>query len=60
MKTTLVDLFPGRLGFMVMDATTFFRVPNVYLGIIIIGLIGVTLELITLAIDRRALHWMGK
>ncbi len=48
------------LGFMVMDATTFFRVPNVYIGIIIIGLIGVTLEVITLAIDRRVLHWMGK
>jgi len=48
------------LGFMVMDATTFFRVPNVYIGIIIIGLIGVTLEVITLAIDRRLLHWMGK
>jgi ABC-type nitrate/sulfonate/bicarbonate transport system permease component len=48
------------LGFMVMDATTFFRVPNVYIGIIIIGLIGVTLEVITLAIDRKLLHWMGK
>lgn len=48
------------LGFMVMDATTFFRVPNVYIGIIIIGLIGVTLEVVTLAIDRRLLHWMGK
>jgi ABC-type nitrate/sulfonate/bicarbonate transport system permease component len=48
------------LGFMVMDATTFFRVPNVYIGIIIIGLIGVTLEIVTLAIDRRLLHWMGK
>jgi len=48
------------LGFMVMDATTFFRVPNVYIGIIVIGLIGVTLEVITLAIDRRLLHWMGK
>jgi NitT/TauT family transport system permease protein len=48
------------LGFMVMDAATFFRVPNVYIGIIIIGLIGVMLEVITLAIDRRLLHWMGK
>lgn len=48
------------LGFMVMDATTFFRVPNVYIGIIIIGLIGVTLEIITLFFDRRLLHWAGK
>lgn len=48
------------LGFMVMDAATFFRVPNVYIGILIIGLIGVILEAITLAIDRKLLHWMGK
>jgi NitT/TauT family transport system permease protein len=48
------------LGFMVMDATTFFRVPNVYIGIIIIGAIGVTLEVITYSLDRRLLHWMGK
>jgi NitT/TauT family transport system permease protein len=48
------------LGFMVMDATTFFRVPNVYIGIIIIGVIGVTLEVITYSLDRRLLHWMGK
>ncbi len=48
------------LGFMVMDATTFFRVPNVYIGIIIIGLIGVTLEIITFSLDRRLLHWTGK
>lgn len=48
------------LGFMVMDAATFFRVPDVYIGIIIIGLIGVTLEIITLAVDRRLLHWAGK
>lgn len=48
------------LGFMVMDATTFFRVPDVYIGIIIIGLIGVTLEVLTLTIDRKVLHWMGK
>jgi NitT/TauT family transport system permease protein len=48
------------LGFMVMDATTFFRVPDVYIGIFIIGLIGVILEAITLAVDRKLLHWMGR
>jgi NitT/TauT family transport system permease protein len=48
------------LGFMVMDATTFFRVPDVYIGIFVIGLIGVILEAITLAVDRKLLHWMGR
>lgn len=48
------------LGFMVMDATTFFRVPDVYIGILIIGLIGVTLEFVTRAIERSLLHWQGR
>jgi len=48
------------LGFMVMDATTFFRVPDVYIGILIIGLIGVTLEFITRAVERSLLHWQGR
>jgi NitT/TauT family transport system permease protein len=48
------------LGFMVMDATTFFRVPDVYIGIIIIGLIGLCLETVMSALDRMLLHWAGK
>jgi ABC-type nitrate/sulfonate/bicarbonate transport system permease component len=48
------------LGFMVMDAATFFRVPDVYVGIGIIGLIGVTLEVVTRAVERSLLHWQGR
>lgn len=48
------------LGFLVMDAATFFRVPDVYIGIIIIGLIGLTLEAITRAVERSLLHWQGR
>lgn len=48
------------LGFLVMDATTFFRVPDVYIGIIVIGLIGLSLELITRALERSLLHWQGR
>lgn len=48
------------LGFMVMDATTFFRVPDVYVGILIIGLIGVALEAVTRALERSLLHWQGR
>jgi ABC-type nitrate/sulfonate/bicarbonate transport system permease component len=48
------------LGFMVMDATTFFRVPDVYIGILIIGFIGLTLEFVTRAIERSLLHWQGR
>jgi ABC-type nitrate/sulfonate/bicarbonate transport system permease component len=48
------------LGYMIMDGATFFRVPYVYLGIVIIGVIGLILEGVTVAIERRVLHWRGK
>lgn len=48
------------LGFMVMDATTFFRVPDVYIGIIFIGLAGLSLELIARTLERSFLHWQGR
>jgi len=48
------------LGFLIMDATTFFRIPYVFIGIITIGLIGLVLEGILLMLERRMLHWRGK
>ena len=48
------------LGFMIMDATTFFRIPYVYVGIITIGLIGLALEGALLLVERKLLHWRGK
>lgn len=48
------------LGYMIMDASTFFRVPYVYLGIIIIGVIGIALEWCTNIIEHRMLHWRGR
>jgi len=48
------------LGFIIQDAGTFFRISDVFIGIIIIGLIGVSLELVISLIERRTLHWQGK
>src|SRR5262245_52087853 len=48
------------LGFIIQDAGTFFRITDVFFGIIIVGLIGVSLELVISAIERRTLHWQGK
>jgi len=48
------------LGFLVMDAATFFRVPDVYLGIIFIGVIGLALEAVTRSLERALLHWQGR
>lgn len=48
------------LGYLITDATTFFRIPLVFVGILTIGLIGLILEGVLLMIERRALHWRGK
>lgn len=48
------------LGYMIMDATTFFRIPVVYVGIGLIGLIGLALERSLIYLEHRLLHWQGK
>ena len=48
------------LGFIIQDAGTFFRITDVFFGIIIVGLIGVSLELLISRVERRTLHWQGK
>jgi ABC-type nitrate/sulfonate/bicarbonate transport system permease component len=48
------------LGYMIMDAATFFRISFVYLGIILIGVIGLLLEIMTKNLERRMLHWLGR
>lgn len=48
------------LGFMIMDATTFYRIPYVFIGIITIGIIGLLLEGLLLSAEKRLLHWRGK
>ncbi len=48
------------IGFVIMDAGTFFRITDVFIGIVIVGIIGLALELAISAIERRLLHWQGK
>jgi NitT/TauT family transport system permease protein len=48
------------LGFIIQDAGTFFRITDVFFGIFIVGVIGVSLELGISLIERRTLHWQGK
>ncbi len=45
------------LGYMIMDAATFFRIPVVYVGIMLIGLIGFAIERVIAALERRFVHW---
>jgi NitT/TauT family transport system permease protein len=48
------------LGFMIMDASVFFRVEDVYVGIICIGVIGLALNGLLSLIEARLCHWRGK
>jgi NitT/TauT family transport system permease protein len=48
------------LGYMIMDASTFFRVKDVYVGLILIGIIGFLLEGTIALIEGRVVHWRGK
>lgn len=48
------------LGYMIMDAATFFNLPFVCVGVIFIGAIGLFLEAATNWLEARLLHWTGR
>ena len=47
------------LGWMVISASRFLRNDVIILGIILLGILGITLSALLLAIDRRVVHWRG-
>lgn len=48
------------LGYMIMDAATFFNLPFVCVGVIFIGVIGLLLEVATNRLEASLLHWTGR
>jgi taurine transport system permease protein len=47
------------LGWMVISASRFLRNDVIILGIILLGILGIALSALLLAIDRRVVHWRG-
>lgn len=47
------------IGWMILDAANFLRSDYVFVGIAIIGLLGVALDRLFLEVERRAVHWTG-
>jgi NitT/TauT family transport system permease protein len=45
------------LGYLIMDAATFFRIPAVYVGISLIGIIGFAIDRLISIAERRLVHW---
>ena len=48
------------LGFMISDAALLFRIPVVFIGIMLIGVIGLALNLTLNAIESHIVHWKGR
>jgi taurine transport system permease protein len=48
------------LGWMILDAGRFLRSDYVFVGIILIGLMGLGLDRLLLFAERRVVHWAGK
>lgn len=48
------------LGYLIMDAATFFRIPSVYVGIVLIGAIGFMIDRGIGLAERKLVHWHGR
>ena len=48
------------LGFMISDAALLFRIPVVFIGIALIGAIGLLLNLALNALEAKIVHWKGR
>lgn len=48
------------LGFIVLDASNFFRTTHVFAGIAIIGFIGLLSDRVLAAAGKRLVHWEGR
>jgi NitT/TauT family transport system permease protein len=48
------------LGFMISDAALLFRIPVVYIGVMLIGAIGLLLNFSLNLVEARIVHWKGR
>jgi NitT/TauT family transport system permease protein len=48
------------LGFMISDAALLFRIPVVYVGVLLIGAIGLALNFALNLVEHRIVHWKGR
>ena len=48
------------LGFMISDAALLFRIPVVFIGIALIGAIGLAMNLTLNWLEARIVHWKGR
>jgi taurine transport system permease protein len=48
------------IGWMIVDAGRFLRSDVVFVGVIIIGFMGLALDRLVVLIEHRIVHWAGR
>ena len=48
------------LGYMIMQSQRFLKTPHIILGIVVIGIIGILIDVFFKWLYRRLFPWMGK
>lgn len=48
------------LGYLIQSASQVYAINKVYVGVALIGLVGVSIDIVFLMIERRMLHWVGR
>jgi len=48
------------LGYLIQSASQVYAINKVYVGVALIGLVGVSIDVVFLMIERRMLHWVGR
>lgn len=48
------------LGYMINNAALLFQMPVVYIGIVLIGLLGLAMNAVLALVERKAVHWKGR
>lgn len=61
--TVVVEMFLGTdvgLGYRIMDSKLIYDIPNVFAALIVTGFLGYALNRVTVAAEKRIVHWSGK
>ncbi|PRA06919.1 ABC transporter permease [Arthrobacter sp. MYb229] len=48
------------LGYMINNAALLFQIPTVFIGIILIGIIGLLMNLTLALVESKLVHWLGR
>jgi len=48
------------IGYIIQDASVFFNVPALFVGIFLIGIFGIISDLILRFVSHRVVHWQGR